>query len=262
MIEAQGLTVSLAGRTVLQSIDLSISAGRLTAIAGPNGSGKSTLLKTLAGELRHTGRLDLMGEPLSRCQPETLAALRGVLPQSSEVAFPFTVADIVGLGLETGGAGYRSDAAARIGAALDRVGLSGFGPRNYLELSGGEQQRTQFARVLCQIPKAVAEDGTPRLLLLDEPVASLDIRHQLEIMSIARNFAEEGGAVVAVMHDLNLTALFADELLLMRDGRLVVSGPTAAVVTDAILEKVYGCRLRVNAVPPAGVPFVLAQCAG
>lgn len=262
MISARNLGVSLAGRPVLRDISFTIRPGCLTAIAGPNGSGKSTLLKTLAGELRHQGVLEIGGRPLAAFAPEQLAGIRGVLPQSSEVAFPFTVAEIVGLGLEIGPRGRGPDAASRVEAALAKVGLAGFAARNYLELSGGEQQRSQLARVLCQIPEPVAPDGTPRLLLLDEPVASLDIRHQLDIMALARSYAEQGAAVVAVMHDLNLTALFADELLLMRDGQLVVSGPVAEVMTDPILEKVYGCRLRVNAVPEGGVPFVLAQCAG
>lgn len=262
MISARNLCVSLAGRPVLRDISVTIRPGCLTAIAGPNGSGKSTLLKTLAGELPHQGTLEIGGRPLAACTPELLAGMRGVLPQSSEVAFPFTVAEIVGLGLETGPRGRGADAASRVEAALAKVGLAGFAGRNYLELSGGEQQRSQLARVLCQIPEPVAPDGTPRLLLLDEPVASLDIRHQLDIMALARSYAEQGAAVVAVMHDLNLTALFADCLLLMRGGQLVVSGPVSDVMTDPILEKVYGCRLRVNAVPAGGIPFVLAQCAG
>lgn len=259
MIHARDLTVSLSGRPVLKGLSIGIEAGRLTAIAGPNGSGKSTLLRTLAGELRYDGELFIWGTSLRNQSPAALALRRGVLPQSSESAFPFTVAEIVGFGLEAGARGRREDAGLHVARALDRVGLSGLAHRNYQELSGGEQQRAQLARVLCQIPEPVAADGTPRLLLLDEPVASLDIRHQLEIMALARDFAGKGGAVVAVMHDLNLTALFADDLLLMRDGRLVATGPVREVMTDPVLEKVYGCRLRVNAVPERGVPFVLAQ---
>lgn len=262
MIEARNLTVSRGRKAILHRLDLTVRPGQLTAIAGPNGSGKSTLLKAIAGELPYQGSLTLLGQEISGYAPERLAEMRGVLPQSSEVAFPFSVSDIVGLGLETGGRGRRADAGLCIADALSRVGLSGFEARNYMELSGGEQQRTQFARVLCQIPSPLSEEAIPRLLLLDEPVASLDIRHQLEIMEQARAYARQGAAVVAVMHDLNLTALFADKLLLMRDGHIVVSGPVPEVLTDALLEKVYGCRLRVNAVPPAGIPFVLAQCAG
>lgn len=262
MIEAENLSVMRGGKAILRGLDLLVKPGQLTAIAGPNGSGKSTLLKAIAGELPYKGSLTLLGREIAAYPPERLAVLRGVLPQSSEVAFPFTVSDIVGLGLETGGRGRRPDAAQRISEALFRVGLTGFGHRNYMELSGGEQQRTQLARVLCQIPEPVSAEAIPSLLLLDEPVASLDIRHQLEIMELARAYARQGAAVVAVMHDLNLTSLFADRLLLMRDGQLVVSGPVCEVVTDALLEKVYGCRLRVNAIPPSGVPFVLAQCAG
>lgn len=262
MIKATNLTVHLGTTAVIRGLDLTVRAGRLTAVAGPNGSGKSTLLRTLSGELGYSGTLAFHDRQMHAWRPEALAGLRGVLPQSSEVAFPFTVADIVAMGLELGAEGRQANSAARVNTALARVGLAGFGPRNYLTLSGGEQQRTQFARVLCQIPTALDGSGAPRLLLLDEPVASLDIRHQLEIMSVARDFARSGGAVVAIMHDLNLTALFADELLLLRDGQKVASGPVETVLTDANLEIAYGCRLRVNAVPADGMPFVLAQCAG
>lgn len=261
MIEANTLSVAIGGRPILRGVDLVIKPGRLTAIAGPNGSGKSTLLKTLAGELPYTGTLTLFDRSLSLYAPEQLAALRGVMPQSCDVAFPFTVSDIVALGFESSRRMRGQQRSTAIARALDQAGLDGFATRNYLELSGGEQQRVQFARVLCQIPQPVAETGRPSLLLLDEPVASLDIRHQIAIMQQARAYARQGAMVVAVMHDLNLTALFCDDLLLMREGHLVISGPVGEVITDAILEKVYGCRLKVNAVPPAGMPFVLPQTA-
>ena len=261
MYSASRLHVSLGNRPVLRDIALSLKPGRVTAIAGPNGSGKSTLLRTLAGELPHDGELMLSGRPLARLQPQELASMRGVLPQSTEVAFSFTVGEVVRLGLLAGRRGAGDNGAERIERALARVGLAGFAGRDCQELSGGEQQRVQLARVLCQIPDPVLPDGTACWLLLDEPVSSLDIRHQLEIMGLARDFARAGGGVIAVMHDLNLTALFANDLLLVRDGRIAASGPVAEVMTDAILEKVYSCRLRVNAVPAGSVPFVLAHSA-
>jgi iron complex transport system ATP-binding protein len=144
--------------------------------------------------------------------------------------------------------------------ALEAVDLAGFAGRFYQELSGGEQQRVQLPRVLCQITDPVS-DGEPRYLLLDEPVSSLDIRHQLGIMQLARQFCERGGGVVAVMHDLNLTAMFADRMVMMKAGKVRACGTPREVLTDEIMEAVFGCRMQVGATPPAHVPFVLPQMA-
>ncbi|HXV30833.1 MAG TPA: ATP-binding cassette domain-containing protein, partial [Sinorhizobium sp.] len=183
----------------------------------------------------------------------------GVLPQSTVISFPFTVREIVRLGLSAGSA----DAAThdRISEeALEAVDLAGFAGRFYQELSGGEQQRVQLARVLCQI-SAPLGDGEPRYLLLDEPVSSLDIRHQLTIMRLARRFCEQGGGVIAVMHDLNLTAMFADQMVMMKAGRIRARGVPKDVLTDDTMEAVFGCRMQVSVAPSRDIPFVLPQSA-
>src|SRR5690606_21290168 len=123
-----------------------------------------------------------------------------------------------------------------------------------------EQQRVQLARVLCQVWAPVLE-GEPRWLFLDEPVSSLDIKHQLVIMKIGRDFAARGGGVVAILHDLNLTAMFADHVMVVSKGRVAAAGAPHAVLTDDLIERVFDCRLKVGAVPAAGVPFVLPQSA-
>ena len=145
--------------------------------------------------------------------------------------------------------------------ALARVDLDGFAGRFYQELSGGEQQRVQLARVLCQVWAPVL-DGRPRYLLLDEPVSSLDIRHQLMIMNVARDFARRGGGVVAILHDLNLTAMYADRVHVMHRGRLAAAGTPSEVLSDEMIAKVFECRLKVGALPAKGMPFVLPQSAG
>ena len=149
-------------------------------------------------------------------KPPELAAVRAVLPQATALSFPFTVREIVKLGLVGGRSGVAAGGADRLPEqALARVDLDGFSGRFYQELSGGEQQRVQLARVLCQVWAPVL-DGKPRYLLLDEPVSSLDIKHQLIIMNIARDFARSGGGVIAILHDLNLTAMFADRIFVMQ----------------------------------------------
>jgi iron complex transport system ATP-binding protein len=142
---------------------------------------------------------------------------------------------------------------------LARVDLEHFGGRFYQELSGGEQQRVQLARVLCQVWSPVLE-GEPRYLLLDEPVSSLDVKHQLLIMNVARDYARRGGGVIAVLHDLNLAALFADRILMMHKGRIAVSGTVAEVLTETTLASIFDCRLMVGRAQ-SGIPFVLPQSA-
>lgn len=243
----------LGRNPVLWDIDMTAHAGAVTAIVGPNGSGKSTLLRCLAGDLTYGGRVELNGTDLAKIPGWQLAAIRAVLPQASVLAFPFTVLEVVRIGLESRGP---CDDTGIGPSALARVGLAGFEGRLYQELSGGEQARVQLARVLAQVWHPVP-DGAPRWLFLDEPVAALDIAHQRQVMAIARDFAGEGGGVLAVMHDLNLTAGFADQMVLLADGRVRAAGPPEAVMTDAILSGAYGCPVRVGAVPVT--PFLLPQ---
>ncbi|MDL2400627.1 heme ABC transporter ATP-binding protein [Rhizobium mayense] len=260
MIDVSNLSVRLAGKTVVHDVSFTASAGALTAICGPNGSGKTTIMKAISGELAYRGSVLLNATAIGSLQAWQLAEMRGVLPQASAISFPFTVREIVRMGLTTGRNRHPEQADRIAAEALSSVDLAGFEGRFYQELSGGEQQRVQLARVLCQIPEPIV-DGKPCWLLLDEPVSSLDISHQLTIMTLARQFCRRGGGVIAVMHDLNLTALFADQMVLLKNGRLQAAGPVANVLTDRHLQNVFGCALRVNRVPLGGVPFVLAHSA-
>ena len=252
---AQDITVNLGRKPVLHGVSLTARAGQVTAIVGPNGSGKTTLMRCLTGELSCKGRITLGAQDLASLPPEVPARRRAVLPQALALSFPYTVAEVVRIGLEARG----EPAEALVPAALAAVDLPGFSGRLYQELSGGEQQRVQLARVLAQVWQPLGDDG-PRWLLLDEPVSSLDIAHQLVVMRLAADYARRGGGVIAVLHDLNLTALFAQNLVLMSAGRVLAQGPAAQVLTDDLLSRAYGCRLRVNAVPDSGI-FVLPHAA-
>ncbi|KAA0700681.1 heme ABC transporter ATP-binding protein [Neorhizobium sp. P12A] len=260
MIEAKNLSVQLSGKTVVGDLSFVARAGELTAICGPNGSGKTTTMKAISGELAYKGSARLNGEEIHSLAPWQLAMMRGVLPQASTISFPFTVREIIAMGLTSGRNSHPEQTARIVADALAAVDLAGFEGRFYQELSGGEQQRVQLARVLCQIPEP-AVDGKPCWLFLDEPVSSLDISHQLTIMTLARNFCRRGGGVISVMHDLNLTALFADRMVLLKNGMLAAGGSVAEVMTDEMLEQVFGCPLRVNRVPKDATPFVLAHSA-
>lgn len=241
----RNLSVRLGRREVLAGIELTARAGEVTAIIGPNGSGKTTLMRAITGELASRGGLSLNGRDIRATPAPVMATMRAVLAQATPLAFPFTVAEVVRLGAEAGGV---SEPGPAIERALARVDLAGYGARLYQQLSGGEQQRVHLARVLAQAGAPVGREG-PRWLLLDEPVSSLDIGHQLMVMRLARAFAAEGGGVVAVLHDLNLTARFADRVLMLAGGRAAACGAPVEVLTGPRLGAVYGCALQVMVLP-------------
>ena len=259
MIEALDVSVTIGGRKIVSNVDFEVKTGELAAIVGPNGSGKTTFLKALSGELPYTGRVTMNGRDLASMKAWEAASMRAVLPQATALSFPFTVREIVKLGLTGGRSGAAAGEDERLPErALARVDLEGFAGRFYQELSGGEQQRVQLARVLCQVWAPVL-DGKSRYLFLDEPVSSLDIKHQLIIMNLARDFAARGGGVVAILHDLNLTAMFADRIVMMLEGCAEACGTPAEVLVDERISRVFECSLRVGVTPSGGAPFVLPQ---
>ena len=256
MYEASGITVRIGKKLLVDSVDLTVAPGRVGALIGPNGAGKSTLLRVMAGERRpDDGRVLLHGEDVSAAKPRQLARMRSVLAQSVSLAFPFTVDEVVTLGVPQDVAPARG--ADLTSAALGEVGLAGMGARRATSLSGGEQQRMHLARVLVQL-RAAPADGRARYLLLDEPTASLDLAHQLLVLRIARAHAASGGGVLAVLHDLNLAAMVADEIVALDGGRVAARGTPGAVITDRLLADVYRVDLKVGAAPPGSV-FALPQ---
>lgn len=262
MINVHGLSVSLGNRQILHDVSFSAAPGAITAVIGPNGSGKSTLMKAICRDISYNGAVSINGANLADMSPIRAATLRAVLPQSSSLPFPFTVHEVVAMGTTAGRSGVPLGMAKHVPEmALAAVDLAGFGGRYYGEISGGEQQRVQLARVLCQVWTPVL-DGMPRYLFLDEPVSSLDVKHQLMIMDVARRFADSGGGVIAILHDLNLAAMYADTILALREGRVAGFGTPQQVLTDDLIGGVFDCQLRVGAAPAAGMPFVLPQSAG
>lgn len=254
MISARDVTLRYGRKPVLEGLDFTAHPGALTAIVGPNGSGKTSLLKALTGEIPCDGAVRVEGNDIATTPAWQLASLRAVLPQSTPMSFPFQAIEVVRLGL---GQGTSNDPRLPH-RALARVGLAGYEARFYQELSGGEQQRVQLARILCQVWEPLVS-GQPRWLLLDEPVSSLDIGHQLQIMQIARDYVDAGGGVVSVMHDLNLSAMFADHVVLMKSGRIVADGWPEQVLTDENLTNTYGCPIRTRTPPMSSGWYLLPQ---
>lgn len=252
--EARDVTVRAGAAVLLAGVSLAVAAGECVALVGPNGAGKSTLLRVLSGEIRPTvGDAYLKGRRLADYDARALARERAVLPQSVQVAFPFLVDEVVRMGAGDRRGAFVEDAVA---SSLAQAGVTHLRERLITTLSGGEQQRVHFARVLVQLACAEAERGGG-LLLLDEPTSSLDLRHQLDLLSSVRTRARRGTAVVAILHDLNLASVFADRVVMLSAGRIAGQGAAAETITDRRLARVFDVRAAVNRVPSADQPFVL-----
>lgn len=254
MLEASEVAVRVGGRPLLSDISLDFAAGSVTAVLGPNGAGKSTLLAVLSGERKaDAGEARLDGRTLAAWSVGDLARRRAVMHQSAPLQFPFAVDEVVALGF----AAARRGAPSRhlLDGCLDAADVAHLRRRLYPSLSGGERQRVQFARALAQV-RAAGERGG--LLLLDEPTASLDPRHQHRLLGAARAWAAEtGGAVIAVLHDLSLASAYADAAAVLCEGRLAWLGAPQEMPTP-MLERVYGVPfLRLDR-PDGGCVFVPA----
>ncbi|MEA2331714.1 MAG: heme transport system ATP-binding protein [Thermoleophilaceae bacterium] len=217
---------------IVDGVTLELRAGELLALAGPNGAGKSTLLSLLAGERPPSdGVVELDGMPLAAFEPRALARRRAVMRQHPASPFGFFAYEIVELGRSPWkGLRGRTEDAEAIERAMDRAQVSELALRRASVLSGGEQARLALARVLAQ---------ETAILMLDEPTASLDPRHQHAVLAVARELAAEGRSVLAVLHDLGLAADYADRVAVMHRGRLASCGPPAEALADALLEEVY-----------------------
>ena len=255
MFAVEHIDVMLGARLVLRDVSFAARKGELTVILGPNGAGKSTLLRVLTGDLKPSrGSVTCDGVSLDRFDAAALACRRAVLSQSSNLAFPFTVYEVVRLGLYAmEGRLSPEDVLSIPHEALADTDLEGFGGRFYQELSGGEQQRVQLARVLCQAH--AARRAAPAFLFLDEPVSNLDIRHQLLTLETVRQFASEGAGALMILHDLNLASLFADRIVVMSEGRVAADGTPREVLRRETIAQVYGVELDVSlAERPVAVP--------
>lgn len=265
MLCAENLSIVLRGRTVLHDITLRVPGGSLVAVIGPNGAGKTTLLRALSGDIAPSqGRLTMSGQPLAQLSLQERAQRRAVLEQQYSLSFPLRSLDVVLLGRLPHQGGKRS-AARRLDdlliarSALDAVDLGDRADDSYDILSGGQKQLVQLARVLAQIWEAPDGESPVRYLLLDEPTASLDLRYQHLLFSRAKQLAREGVAVLAIVHDINLAAQYADTLVVLNQGRIFAQGSPTQVLQPTLIEEVFGVSaMRIDA---AGRPVIVPVAA-
>jgi iron complex transport system ATP-binding protein len=240
MIELRDISFSVRRpRPILDRVSLNAERGELVAVVGPNGAGKSTLLKIAAGWLvPSSGRAAIDGRDLTAYAPVELAKKRAVLSQHAELSSDFRVEEVVMIGrYPYFNAHPHANDFAVVASALERVGIAHLAARRMRTLSGGESQRVHLARVLAQVSTNESEG---KLLLLDEPVSSLDARFQHVVLQTARRQCDAGDCVVVVLHDLNLAAHYADRVVLLRDGRKVADAEPATALRVDILSDVYG----------------------
>lgn len=258
MIRIDNLRFSYGQQPFLQGLSAYWPKGQVMGLLGPNGSGKTTLLHLLAGDLRpQSGTIRLKEKPLPAYSSSELARERAVLKQHNTLAMDFRVEEVVLMGRYPH---FRNLPAAQdweyLREALAMTGLSRFWGRSYRQLSGGEKQRVELARVMLQLWEAWKSPQSEKLLLLDEPLNNLDVEHQHRILQLTRDFAARGNAVVLVLHDLNLAARFCDDLLLLSNGREMAQGSPWEVLTEARISEAFHFPAKVQPHPFLGCPSI------
>ncbi|MGO2037987.1 MAG: heme ABC transporter ATP-binding protein [Brevibacterium sp.] len=255
IISVRGAAVSFGDRQILKGIDLDINCGEVLAVVGPNGAGKSTLVNVVTADVElDAGKVFIDDEVEYSWSTRELAMRRAVLLQDIGLAFPFTVLEVVEMG-RSPWAGMRESRHDDliVSGAMSRTETVQFAARKFTSLSGGEKARVALARVLAQ--------ATPALLL-DEPTAPMDIRHQELVLQQARDYAATGGTVVIIVHNLDLAGAYADRIAMVSQGSIIAQGPPTEVLTADLISEVYDYPVTIVADPNTGAPLVVPVRAG
>jgi iron complex transport system ATP-binding protein len=243
-VQTDNLAFAYKDKVVLDGVSLSVGKGEMVGILGPNGSGKTTLLKILSGVLPGKGEIKINGKNIGSYGRRELSCLFAVVPQENHVSFPYTLAEIVLMGRAShhSSLAFESERDREVARrSMELTGVLSLSDRYLHELSGGEKQRVIIARALAQ---------EPEILLLDEPSAFLDLKHQVHILEILRHLnREQKLTIVAALHDLNLAALFFPRLVILRDGKIYRDGTPVEILTEKTIDEVYGIRVRIEQDP-------------
>ncbi len=249
----ESVELTIGARAILRGVSLELPRGEILSLAGPNGAGKTTLFRVASRVLRPSGGgVRVGGRPLDALSRRDLAREIAVVPQDAQISFPFTVGEVVLMGRSPhlGLLGFETKRdVARAREAIARVGIEDLADRPAPELSGGERQLVLVARALAQ---------DPRILLLDEPTAHLDLRHRIDVLALVREFVASGRSALVVSHDLGLAARICDRMALLRDGALLASGAPRAVLTKSNLRQTFGIDADVIDAPD-GSPLVVPR---
>lgn len=257
MIQVSDLSLTIQGAPILHEVTLNIQQSKVTAIIGPNGAGKSSLLKTMAGQhLNYRGEVQINGKNLKKWDAKRLASTRAILSQQTFLSFNLSVWEVVKLGrfpyakIES-----RTCSDDITHKSLKLVGLDHFASRDMFSLSGGEQQRVHFARVLAQLYEPMPHKA--KYLLLDEPSSSLDIAQKHHLLKLITRIAKQQGyGILMVIHDINLAAQYADELILLKQGRVKAHGATEEVLTPENIQQTFEVEALVQLHPIENCPQV------
>ena len=257
MLTAEKISYAIAGTQLIKEISLSVNPGEVLAIIGPNDVGKSTFLKFMSGELQLSAcRITLDGIELKQWSKQDYARKRAVIPQSTVIAFPFTVFEVVLLGRSPHIRGIEDERDQAIAmAAMQMTEVKGLALRYYDTLSGGEKQRVQFARVLTQIWDD--ERIMSHYLFLDEPVAGMDPVYQHEALKISRDFSRRQVGIIVVLHDINLATMYADRIAVFYGGNLYQYGEPGQVLTEPLIKEVFGLDVMLQPHPAWGCSVVI-----
>lgn len=251
MLEAKRIHFCIHNRPIVNQATVCLRAGELTALIGPNGAGKSTLFRLLSGEIscKH-GSVTYNGLPLDQLKPRQLATLRAVMPQHSSVSFPFRAIEVVELGLLLSNQSYPPGTIEEVMTATHTWHLR---DQLFSHLSGGEKQRVQLARVLAQIWEI---KSYPRYLLLDEPTSSMDIAQQHHILQVIAQLKKRNIGILAILHDLNLAANYADQIVLLKRGEILNQGPTKEMMTPKNLNQLFDYPIHVSSEGPKSPIYI------
>lgn len=254
MLKAKNIHFCIRQRPIVDQADISLQAGELLAVLGPNGAGKSTLLKILSGEIscKH-GDIRYNGVAIGGYSSKALAGVRAVMPQHSTLSFPYKAIEVVELGLGCQTVSAPDELLKEVMTETQTWELRN---RHYGKLSGGEKQRVQLARVLIQIWEI---KPYARYLLLDEPTSSMDIAQQHHVLQIVSKLKKRNVGVLAIVHDLNLAAAYADQIALLKDGTICCQGKTASVMTSENLEKAFDHPVKVLKDPDNDQLIIFSQ---
>lgn len=259
MLNAKNISFKIGNQYLIENISVDFNKKEFSVIMGQNGAGKSTLLKILAGSLKATvGEVNILNKRIENYKEIELARMRAVLSQHYEIAFPVNVEDVVMMGRYPH---FKSEPTVKdqtiIDKTLDLMGIRNLKKRDYNTLSGGEAQKVHMARVLAQIWQY--NDSSDKILFLDEPVSQLDIRYQHFILQVAKKYTSENILVIAILHDLNLAVNYADNIIFMKDGKIISKFNSTNDIDKDIINEVFDIKMEKIQNPHSNKPFFVVK---